>query len=242
MDMKRFWLLSLAAVSVLAACTRTGKTSPDARTFGLTGDVREVRYSLVSVSDVPGEEPEETLLNQDEVLLSFDEQGRVTLDDYGNVYEYDADGHYCGPYGSYTEVVRDASGRLKSFDNTAIPEEQFDDFDIMEYCNVTYDYDATGRVVTETYYGWEWGTTSNYTYDGNKPWPSKVTRTGYDEGYNENVEITYNYLEFDARGNWTKREVTAVTESYEEGAEDEKESYTAVTKEFRTLTYWSDKN
>lgn len=242
MDMKRFWLLSLAAVTVLAACTRTGKTSPDARTYGLKGDVKEVRYSLLAVSNSLDEDQGDPWLEQDELLLSFDEQGRVTRDDYGNIYAYDADGSYDGPYAQYTEVVRDASGRLKSFNNTAIPEEKFDDFDIMGYCDVTYDYDAKGRVVTETYYGWEWGMTSTYTYDGNHPWPAKVSQTGYDEGYNESNEISYKYFEFDARGNWTKREVTAVSESYEEGAEDEKETYTTVTQEIRTITYWSDKN
>lgn len=242
MDMKRFWLLSLAAVSVLAACTRTGKTSPDARTYGLKGDVREVRCSVVSITNSLDEEEGDPWMGDDELLLAFDEQGRVIRDNYGNVYEYDADGHYCGPYAQYTEVVRDASGRLKSFNYTAIPEEKFDDFDIMSYCDVTYDYDAKGRVVTETYYGWEWGMTTTYTYEGNNPWPATASQTGYDEGYNENNEITYAYLEFDAGGNWTKREVTNVSESYEEGAEDEKEIYTTVTQETRTLTYWSGKN
>ncbi|MBQ9660746.1 MAG: hypothetical protein IJV37_05725 [Bacteroidales bacterium] len=239
---KTVFALSLAALAALASCNKSDNSPRDVRTFGLTGDVREVRYSVVSISNSLDEEEGDPWLEQDELLLSFDEQGRVTRDDYGNVYEYDADGHYCGPYAQYTEVVRDASGRLKSFNNTAIPEEQFDGFDIMSYCDVTYDYDAKGRVVTETYYGWEWGTTSTYTYDGNHPWPARITQTGYDEGYNENAEITYDYLEFDARGNWTKREVTAVTESYEEDAEDEKETYTTVTQEIRTITYWSDKN
>lgn len=238
--MKRFFLLSLAAAAVLVSCDRTAKTHSDVLTFGLKGDVKEVRYSLLAVSNSLDEDQGDPWLEQDELLLSFDEQGRVTRDDYGNIYAYDADGSYDGPYAQYTEVVRDASGRLKSFDNTAIPEEDFDDFDLMSYCSVTYDYDAQGRVATETYSGWEWGTTTNYTYEGNNIWPSKVSQTGYDEGYNESNEISYEYLEFDARGNWTKREVTTVTESYEEGFEDQKETYTSVTHEYHTISYWSD--
>ena len=105
---------------------------------------------------------------------------------------------------------------------------------------MTYEYDATGRVTTETYAGWEWGTVTTYTYDGDKPWPSKITQKSYDEGYNENSDITFKYLEFDARGNWTKRQSTIVTESYEEGAEDEKESYTQERLETRSISYWSE--
>ena len=236
--MKKALLLSFAALSVLAACTRAEKTSPDVRTFGLIGNVEEVRYSLTVTSvDQDNEDP---LLARDEVALRFDELGRVTLDHYGNYYEYDEDGKYIGPYSDYIEVTRDASGRLKSFDNTSIPMDDSSDFDVMDYCSVTYEYDATGRVTTETYAGWEWGTVTTYTYDGDKPWPSKITQQSYDEGYNENSDITFKYLEFDDRGNWTKRASTIVTESYEEGAEDEKESYTQEKLETRSISYWSE--
>ena len=118
--MKRFFLLSLAAAAVLVSCDRTAKTHSDVLTFGLKGDVKEVRYSLLAVSNSLDEDQGDPWLEQDELLLSFDEQGRVTRDDYGNIYAYDADGDFNGPYAEYTEVVRDASGRLKSFDNTAI--------------------------------------------------------------------------------------------------------------------------
>lgn len=243
--MKKLFI-ALLPVLALAGCRGTGSENgnydpTDARTFGLTGDVKEVLSSVVTIPNAPDEEPEEPWTGEEEPVLGFDEQGRVTLDDYGNVYEYGADGSYVGPYSDYIKVVRDASGRLTSFDNTAIPEEDYDDFDVMNYCSVTYDYDARGRVATETYAGWEWGTTTSYTYDGDKLWPAKVTTNSYDEGYNENSVITFEYLEFDARGNWTKREATVVTESYEEGAEDEKETYTVVKQEYRSLSYWSDK-
>ena len=235
--MKKTLLVSLAALSVLAACTRTAKTSPDVRTFGLVGDVEDVSYSVTS-SSAMYEEDVDPFLEQDEVVLRFDELGRVVLDDYGNVYEYDEAGNYAGIYSDDIKVVRDAAGRRKSFDNTSI---SLDDFDVMDYCRVTYDYDADGRVATETYAGWEWGTTTTYFYDSDKPWPARITQKSYDEGYNENSDITFKYLEFDTRGNWTKRESTIVTESYEEGAEDEKESYTQVKQETRSISYWSDK-
>ena len=242
MHMKRLFI-ALLSVLALAGCRGTGNGNgnydpADARTFGLTGDVKEVLSSVVTLPDAPDEE---SWVGEEEPVLAFDEQGRVTLDGYGNVYEYNADGSYAGPYSDYVKVTRDASGRLASFDNTEIPEEDFDDFDVMSYCRVTYEYDAQGRVATETYSGWEWGTTTTYTYDGNKLWPAKATTNSYDEGYNENSVITYEYLDFDARGNWTKREATVVTESYEEGAEDEKETSTQVKQEIRSLSYWSGK-
>ena len=114
--MKKALLLSFAALSVLAACTRAEKTSPDVRTFGMIGNVEEVIYSLTNLS--VDQDTEDPLLARDEVALRFDELGRVTLDDYGNYYEYDENGNYAGLYSDYIKVTRDASGRLKSFDYT----------------------------------------------------------------------------------------------------------------------------
>lgn len=239
--MRKLLFPALAAVLALAGCQNSDKTAPDVRTLELTGDVKEVYRSEVAISNSMDEEQGDPLLEDDELFVSFDEQGRVTRDPYGNEFAYDEDGDFTGTYAEWTEVERDAQGRLIAFDNTEIPEERFDDFDVTGYCKLNFTYDAQGRVVKEEYTGWEWGSTTQRSYEGSKFYPSQAVEEFYDAGSNEKTTYTYDYLEFDARGNWTEREVTAVTEAWEEGSEDDVERYTIVTREVRTINYWSSK-
>lgn len=234
--MNNHLFLPLASVAaLLASCTP--KTSPDIHAYGLKGDVREVRLSVLLINDEPGEE--NILVADEDLLMAFDEQGRVIQDDYGNKYTYDADGQYAGPYADFVEVVRDPKGRLLSYNNTGIREEDFEDFDVMSYCDLTREYDARGRVVTETYNGWEWGYTVNYVYENDHIWPAVMSTDGFVEGFHERIGNTFEYLDFDDRGNWTRRRVTSVNTSCEDGFEEEAETFTQTTIETRTITYWS---
>lgn len=229
--MRKSLLLGLAAVFALMACQRES-ASPDVRTFGLTGDVREVYFSVVS------SDPDDPM---DEIsYLAFDARGRVTLDPFGNVYTYDAEGNYDGAYKEFITVERDTRGRLVTFDNSEVIEEDFDDFDVMDICHLEFEYDDLGRTTTIHYNGWEWGTTYLSTYEGKNVWPVREVTESYDEGYNETTTTTYEYLEFDAKGNWTSRTATATTKSWEEEDEESEESYTTVIRQIRRITYWSD--
>lgn len=235
--MKKAILLSLAALLVLAGCRRE-TTSPDIRTFGMTGPVRDVTHSLIALYNSEDEDPDDPMLEDNEPYLAFDARGRVTLDNFYNTYEYDAQGNLTGEYADYTDVVRDGNGRLVSFDNTRLPEEDFENFDIMRYCNLSFEYDAQGRPVTIHYSGWEWGATYTMTYEGSNVWPATEVIESYDEGYNEKITIDYDYEKFDTRGNWTKRTVTSTSESWDEGDEDNVETYSSVSEEVRTIRYW----
>ena len=79
------------------------------------------------------------------------------------------------------------------------------------------------------------------TYDGKKVYPASATYETFEEGYVEDGTITYEYTKFDAKGNWTERTVTDASRLYEEGFEEDAENSTLVTREYRTIDYWSDK-
>ena len=78
-----------------AAPTENTKYNPnDARTFGLVGPVQEVRYSKALLSTTSPEEQGDPWLESDELELTFDEYGRVTLDGLrGCKYVYDENGN-----------------------------------------------------------------------------------------------------------------------------------------------------
>lgn len=244
--MKKIAFVLLAATVALVSCQKSEKSSPDIRTYGLTGDVREV---YLSTEDPElGEEGEDTWYEEDLMMFSFDEQGRVTEDDYGNTFEYDAEGRFA-PANPFKTLTRDAQGRIVKFVSEVLDEEgQFldEDLDVMDYCHVEYTYDAKGRVITEDYTGWEWGNVYTYEYEGDAIYPSKIVIKGFNEGWNDDITQTFEYLNFDAKGNWTSRNVHQVSESYEEPWEENQEPEVEVEernyRQIRTITYWSDKD
>ena len=87
--MKKIFIVM--AVLALAACQQENKdyNPTDARTFWLTGDVKEVRISRAILSTTSEDEIGDPWVDDDELQMTFDEKGRVTLDGNGNVYVYD---------------------------------------------------------------------------------------------------------------------------------------------------------
>lgn len=243
---KSFLILSLAAL-VCAAC-QSGTTCHDVTTFGLKGDVKEVWFSdalIASSADEEAEEAGDPVFSDKELQMTFDAQGRVTLDENRNRYEYDADGQFVRGQLPQTTVERDDKGRIVTYDNTAFDDWDSEDFDVYDFFVAHYTYDAQGRVVTEELGGWEWGTTYTYVYEGNNVYPSSASFEGGAEGWNEEGTITFEYSEFDANGNWTDRIVTTVNNGWEEPWEEdmkpEVETVTYTHRQLREITYWTDK-
>ncbi|MBR5724195.1 MAG: hypothetical protein IKX62_02315 [Bacteroidales bacterium] len=243
--MKKIFIVM--AVLALAACQQENKdyNPSDARTFWLTGDVKEVRISRAILSTTSEDEIGDPWVDDDELQMTFDEKGRVTLDGNGNVYVYDEEGNFVRGSSEITEMTRDAQGRIATYNNANVPEDaDYEDFDFEHFLHVDYTYDAQGRPVTEDMGGWEWGTTYTYEYEGQKVYPSGGSFEGGYEGIVEEGTITYEYLKFDAKGNWTERNVMIVTNTYEEpwegDPEPEVETVTTETLERRTISYWSD--
>ena len=240
-------ILTLGAILALVACGQqeNGNYNPsDALSFGMTGDVKTVRLSRELVSRDDESDFDDPMLEVDELSLAFDETGRVLKDIYGDPYEYDADGKFVRGYSDKTTMARDDKGRLQEYDNATLDyEDDFDyeDLNIEEVFHYEFTYDAQGRVASSELGGWEWMTTYTYAYDGKKPYPASATYETFEEGYVEDGTITYEYTKFDAKGNWTERTVTDASRLYEEGFEEDAENSTLVTREYRTIDYWSDK-
>ncbi len=244
--MKKSLLIVMMAGFALAACQKGGNTSPDVRTFGFTGDVKEVFLSTMD-PDLLEEDDVDPWLEEEMLEFSFDAQGRVTEDDYGNVFEYDADGNLDGS--EHRRITRDGKGRFLSYVNEVLDDEgEFydEDADVLDSCDITYAYDAKGRRVSEEYSGWEWGATYTYEYEGDAFYPSRVSYESYSEGWNDDGTITYEYLEFDDKGNWTVRNAHRVSNTYEEPWEEdmepEIETEERTTREYHNITYWSDED
>ena len=169
MKYKYVGFLALLGLMMLAACDgpRTagggdeeeGYNPQDALTFGLVGDVKEVRLSVAKRSNLlPGEDP---WVEDDELLITFDERGRVTLDPYGNVYVYDEKGRLIKGLSKKTTLTRDDEGRLGNYDN----EQGLNDRDMRHF---TFTHDAKGRLLTVEQIYWEAITTDSMVYVMNK--------------------------------------------------------------------------
>lgn len=236
--MKKSYLL-LAVLAVAACQPRQDNNPSDARSFGLLGDVKEVYLTQTTlsstneayeVSDEPGVERLE---------FTFDADGCITLDTFGDVYEYNETGEFLRGDSEYTELERDEQGRLVSYDNTNLEWDEIDDFDIEHFFAYTFGYDDSHRVITEELSGWEWMETYEYTYDGDKVYPASATYNGDAEGWIEEGEIRFEYTAFDAMGNWTERTKTVTTKGYEFDDEENATTWTDVVKQVRRFTYWS---
>jgi hypothetical protein len=238
-DMKKIALLLVMAAFAFVSCDKNGKTSPDVRTYGFTGDVKEVQLS--TMDPALEEEGEDPWLEESMLEFSFDEMGRVTEDDYGNQFKYDDEGNVIS---QFKEITRDEQGRIVRVVNNILDEDgEFldENLDVFDYCEVLYTYDEKGRVVTEDYSGWEWGTVYTYEYEGDKFYPCKATFKSYNEGFNEEGTLTYEYLTFDDKGNWTSRNLNRVASSYEEPWEEDQEPEIETSEEtirqIRQITY-----
>lgn len=235
--MKKYSILTLVALLGLAACQ--SKPASDVTTFGFQGDVKEV------VLHVMDPDEEETGSVEGVLEYTFDAQGRVTQDEYGHTYQYDADGLLTNARVPGTELLRDQQGRIISYDSTSFDDWGGDeDFDIMDFFSVKYSYDAKGRPVTEEITGWEWEGTYTNTFEGNNVYPSTITYESSSEGWIEEGTITYFYTEFDAKGNWIERSVRTETkcweEPWEENMEPEVETTVSELRQRRVITYWSE--
>ena len=234
--MKKLSILTLAALLVLAACQP--KPAQDRTTFGFQGDVKEVFLYVMDLDE------EETGNAEGTLEYTFDAQGRVTQDEYGHLYQYDAAGRLTNSRVPGTELLRDRKGRITFYDSTSFEDWGEEDFDIMDFFRAQFSYDAQGRPVTEELNGWEWESTRTNSFDGDNVYPSSATFVSASEGWNEEGTITYIYTEFDAKGNWIERTVCTETKSWEEPWEEdmepEVETTTSEVRQRRVITYWSD--
>ncbi len=189
----------------------------DASTFGLAGDVKEVKSLLEYGAD--GDEW------MDE--MAFDEKGRITLASYAFNFEYDENGQLISDEGY--ELKRDDQGRIASYGNPSDDE---------DYFSASFEYDDSGRTVKEKYSGWEWYADNTNVYKGNNLYPSEHNSVMGEGGEIEKDTVKYKYIKFDSRGNWIERKKTTTSIIYMADGETQTETSESIEK--RITSYWSE--
>lgn len=223
-----------AAENKEAAKEKAKKSTDYARHYGLNGNVKEVRYSLCKMSDVaPDEDP---WLEDDKLIIAFDRQGRITIDEGGNTYKYDEAGNVSMMLHGDTpvnEIERDSKGWIVRF-------QKRDGLNDREFEEYTFTYDAQGRPLTSQFVFWEALNYDSLVYEGNKVYPVKRINNGVAEADNYENITKYEYTKFDEQGNWTERYAT--TDGYEMIANDESTRKKTHYKhqELRVITYYTD--
>ena len=218
--------LFLASMVVCSAtlCTAQDDT-PDRRTFGLVGNIKEVQISISDNSDDIVDDP---LI--DEQQMTFDKDGRVTRDINDCIYVYDTAGKFIKGKKDYSKMERDKKGRIKFY------ETRLDDEDPDCYC-YTYEYDAKGRPTTITLSLWEGIYTDKFTYTGDNVYPDKLVTEGDEQGDHYTIVVTYEYKTFDKYGNWTERICNTESRISSEGDSDITQE-SMSTLEQREITYY----
>ncbi len=194
----------------------------DALAFGLRGKVQRVTTQCFATYDSDGELKEHSSPSSEMVML-FDEWGHVTLDEWGDNYEYDAEGNYFRGNHTYTTVKRDSKGRIVRY----LDEEPQSDNE--ENKVLTFEYDKRGRIASIAYNGWTEVWEEKRNYEGDRLCPSQMIASGtFEGGGGFQRTDTYRYSHFDDKGNWTEG---TMVRSYTEEEEDfEAEGDSVITK------------
>lgn len=215
--MRRFFIVTSIFLAVglmaLASCQKKNEDSVDIRTFGLYGNVEKVMTTPYFATPGDNGLVQGERMDGSESEMSFDRQGRVLQDLYGNVYVYDDAGNFIKGAKDYQKMTRDEQGRIIMYDSRQ------DDED--DTCfNMEFTYDDLGRVSKMVLALWEGSYTDELIYQGNNVYPEKIVNNGSEQGESATMTTQYRYLEFDDQGNWLKREVHVNTVTIEEVGDD----------------------
>ena len=179
-------------------------TALDVKSFGFLGPVKEsfiIRYEVTSIDDDVLEKAEMSNNANDEAGYSFNEDGLVTGDAYGGVYNYDQTGKFVKGISAKSVMKRDEKGRVVYYS-------QQDDPDDDAMFTNKFTYDEKGRIVKVEQTYWEWSITEEFTYNGDDLYPSTRRVKRQEDGLESESETTYRYTKFDVIGNWIEREMT----------------------------------
>lgn len=239
--MRYIKFMALMALFALVGCKHTGKSGDeaanskynptDARSFGLVGDVKEVRVSVFMDNASEGESP---WVESGKLLMTFDDEGRVTLDPFGNVYVYDADGNFIKGVTVNCTMERDSLGRVVSYGKKESDNDR-------EMYSMGFGYDADGRMTTLERAYWEVLYNDTLTYSADNVYPSQLVSDGAVESFVVYTVEDYVYNKFDDKGNWTERECKTVmkTASALDDDDSNAEYERWTTTERRTISYYS---
>ena len=205
-----------AAVMLAASLTLGAEHGPR---YGLHGDVSQAVTTRYFVVMEDGEfVPSKPNENHRRTDIRFDRDGIILQDHLGNVYDWASPRRLRSGNHPYSKVEVDALGRVVAYDDHDPADDDESDF------RVTYIYNDLNQLVKVEYAGLTEVSEISYTYN-DQGLIEVLTGSGTYEGGGEwTLEERYDYLQFDARGNWTERLVTVrSTELDDEGnpVEDE---------------------
>lgn len=209
-------------------------TPIDIQAFGFKGAVKEAVFSSFSVAD----ETADVLVAEDEInnegvveKYCFDKAGRITVDPWGGVYVYDANGNFTKGVTAKSKMQRDDKGRVSNYSQAN------DEEDDAMFHN-TFTYDEQGRLVKVERSYWEMTIEEKFTYEGDNPYPARREFLKNDEGTTVESTTDYRYTKFDDQGNWTERELRIAGSETEEGEEDYSTRWSNAMLERRTISYY----
>ena len=227
------WTLTLVATALSTSANAQKRVIDDRRAYGLVGNVEHVTTSTQPATMQNGEViPLSEEKSFDE--MTFNEQGLVTLDLYGNTFEYDGQGNFIGKgERGCAEMTRNADGKIATYHDVC------DDEDVESH-NHNFFYDSKGRMDHVEMTFWESTFNISYTYEGDNVYPETIYTEQYDQGSIIRTKYSMVYTNFDAQGNWTKREVYITRTESEETIEGESESITTQSYEIeeRIVSYY----
>lgn len=170
----------------------------DALSMGFNGHVKHVSAQLFATYESNGELKDGS--REGEYEISFDVNGHITNDEWGNEYGYDAEGKYYRGNHTYTTVKRDKEGRLIEYKDVEPKKDNEDDF------VQSFRYDKNGRAVQIEYSGFVSSWKELRHYKSGNLYPEKIEKQLFCEGDSpEGVTISYRYTSFDSQNNWTER-------------------------------------
>ena len=177
--------------------------SADLAAFGFKGKVEEAFSTEFTVQDddaddLVADEPYNS--NDSEHGYSFDKAGRITVDPWGGVYAYDADGNFTKGVTEKTKMRRDDKGRVVFYRQA-----NDEDDDAMFKNEFTYDEQGRLKKIERTF--WESSQEEEFFYEGDNLYPVRRRYQSSEEGTEVESESEYRYTKFDEQGNWTEREI-----------------------------------
>ena len=198
----------------------------DVRSFGLVGNVKEVKVTVTDITSGTPDEPWEDAVQR----MEFDKNGRVVKDRFDNLYKYDDKGNFIYGVSEKSKMRRDEKGRIVFYENWKDEEDD-------EGFTIKIEYDENDRMAKVEIAGWESTVEQTFTYTDDHIYPDRVNWEAEDEGDHYSTVMTYTYKKFDSHGNWTEREIHTVSKHTNV---DEPEVDTEDTKsiERREIVYY----
>ena len=204
----------------------TSDTPTDVKSFGLVGNVKEVKVTVTDITSGTPDDPWEDAVQR----MEFDKNGKVVKDWFDNHYKYDDKGNFIYGVSEKSIMRRDDKGRIVFYENWKDEEDD-------EGFTIKIEYDEKDRMAKVQLVGWESTVDQTFTYTDDHIYPDRLNWESEDEGDHYSTVMTYTYKKLDSKGNWTEREIHTISKHT---IEDDPEVDTEESKsiEQREIIYY----